>query len=360
MFLWDIIFWAMHSVGFFYKLYPTTFWNEGFGSWYGKMGYFFMGLCWLICLWGLFLDVLSFTVDFLNKKKYRSKSSEDEGEGELENASRRLLPQKALAFGGLGVVAGAAALGAHHGLNPQIYNVDIPLSKKYPSLKGMTITQLSDIHIGPVLKKDFLDDVVMKANKLKSDVIVITGDLIDGKVPQMESQLQALKELRAPMGVFYITGNHEYYWGGESWVEFVKSCEIETLINEHRILNFKGTDFVLAGVTDMKAARFVEDHRFDPEKSLAGAPKDLCRIMLAHRPKSCYEVQKFGADLQLSGHTHGGQGIPWKFVVGLVQPFLAGLYDYKGMWVYVNRGTGFWGPPARAGIKSEITKLTII
>lgn len=348
---WDLIFWSFHSVGFFYKMFPTPFWHTPLGTWIGRAGYFFMGLCWLLFVWGLFLDIMSWTVNYLNKKE----SAKDED----FDPSRRLLPQKALVFGGLGTVGAVSAIGVYHALTPKLYEVNIPLAKKFPGLKGLTITQISDIHIGPVLKKDFLETVVKRANAAKSDLIVITGDLIDGFVDQMRGELQSLKKLEAPMGVFYVTGNHEYYWGGEEWVEFVEAQGITALMNTHKILKYNGTDFCLAGITDMKAERFVTSHRSDPYKSLPIDNDDICKIMLAHRPKSCYQVQKVGAHLQLSGHTHGGQGIPWKFAVKLVQPFLAGLYDHKGMWVYVNRGTGFWGPPARAGIQSEITKLTI-
>ena len=352
MFIWDIIFWGFHSVGFFYRIFPSTFWHTPLGTWLGRCGYFFMGLCWLLVIWGILLDSLSWIVNFLNRRE----SQKDEN----FDPSRRLLPQKALAVGGLGAVGAVGAVGVYYALNPKLYEVDIPLAKKFPGLKGLTITQISDLHIGPVLKKDFLETVVAKANAAKSDIIVITGDLIDGIVSQMKGELEALSQLKAPMGVYYVTGNHEYYWGGQEWVEFVESKGIKALINSHELLKFKGTPFYLAGITDMKADRFLEEHRSDPYRSLPRLQDDICKIMLAHRPKSCYEVHKVGAHLQLSGHTHGGQGIPWKILVKIVQPFLAGLYNYKGMWVYVNRGTGFWGPPARAGIQSEVTKLTIV
>lgn len=352
MFLWDFLYWGFFLASISYRYWPTPWWNSPIGASLGRMTYLFIGLVWLICVWGLFLDLLYWLVNKAHKKEVK--------ENPDFNPSRRLLPQKALAYGGLGVVSGASLLGVYQGIFPKVYEVDIPLGEKFPGLRGMSITQLSDIHIGPSLKGDFLKRVVKKANALQSDLIVITGDLVDGLVSQLKDEMSPLKDLQAPMGVYYVTGNHEYYWGAKEWVEFVRSCQITPLMNSHRKLSYKGTPFYLAGVTDLRANRFLVEHASNPRGAFPSEAQDICKIMLAHRPKSCYEVVGTGTHLQLSGHTHGGQGIPWKFLVKVVQPFLAGLYHYKGMWLYVNRGTGFWGPPVRAGIQGEITKLTIV
>lgn len=302
--------------------------------------YVLMGMSWLLALI-LIIAKISKKIPF--KKKY-----EDD---------RRTFLKNKLGLGSIGLVISATTAGAIQALNPKVEKVNIKLPKKYRKLSGLKIVQLSDVHIGPTLKKDFFDYLVHTANSLNPDIIAITGDMIDGTVKGLASELEGLSHLRAKLGVYYITGNHEYYWNGNEWISFVKSKGIRVFENDSVELNYKGEKFLLGGVYDLKATRFNENHTCSPEKVFPES--DLYKILLAHQPNSCKLAEGLDINLQLSGHTHGGQGFPWNFVVGLVQPYLKGLYNHKGMDLYVNRGTGFWGPPYRLGIPGEISEITL-
>jgi predicted MPP superfamily phosphohydrolase len=179
----------------------------------------------------------------------------------------------------------------------------------------------------------------------------------------LANEVVPLKELEAPHGTFFVTGNHEYYSGVEQWIEQVDRLGFTVLLNEHRVLQKGSARVVLAGVTDTGAERFLESHRSDPKKALAGTPSDAVKVLLAHQPKSVYRSVDTDCHLQMSGHTHGGQNIMWAWMVAMTQPFIRGLHWYtngdRGTWVYVNSGTGYWGPPTRFGISSEITFLTL-
>jgi len=144
-----------------------------------------------------------------------------------------------------------------------------------------------------------------------------------------------------------------------SWLKHVKSLGFDPLIDEHRLIERGRAKMTIAGVTDYSAKQFLKTHESDPHKAIAGAPQNGVKILLAHQPQNIREASKAGFDLQLSGHTHGGQFIPWNFMTRLAQPYIAGLHRHKNTWIYVNRGTGYWGPPLRLGIKSEITLLTL-
>ena len=190
-------------------------------------------------------------------------------------------------------------------------------------------------------------------------MIAITGDLVDGSVQSLASRIEPIDNLKAEFGVFFITGNHEYYSGAEEWSAFLRSKGIEVLLNESRILKRNGAELGVAGVTDYHADRVIESHKTNPEKAISKIKHLDTKIVLAHQPGSIYGTSKAGFDLQLSGHTHAGQFFPWTLFVGLVQPYVQGLHLHKNTYIYVNRGTGYWGPPVRLGTTSEITLLTL-
>lgn len=230
------------------------------------------------------------------------------------------------------------------------------------SLDGFTIVQISDLHVGPTIKRDFLQVVVDRVNELDPDLIAITGDLVDGLPEKMRDEIAPLAELQAKHGAFYVTGNHEYYWDAPGWIEEVRRLGVVPLINEHRVLHPVGEafPFVVAGVTDYSARRSMPGHASDPVKALEGAPHHaVFKLLLAHQPKSIYDAARAQATLQLSGHTHGGQFYPWNLVVGLAHPFSVGLGLYEKTQIYVSRGTGYWGPPLRLGAPSEISKIIL-
>lgn len=202
--------------------------------------------------------------------------------------------------------------------------------------------------------------VVDTANGLNSDVIVLTGDLIDGDVEGLRPHTQLLSELDAPLGVYAVTGNHEYYSGAPGWIAEYERLGMHVLQNEHVILPYNHAQVLLAGVNDYDAGRFDSTWASDPQAAIEGAADDVgVKILLAHQPRSMQEAAKAGFDLQISGHTHGGQFWPWGYFVRLQQPFVAGLDQYENLQVYTSQGTGYWGPPMRLGARSEITQIRL-
>ncbi|QDC43838.1 metallophosphoesterase [Methylophilus medardicus] len=242
----------------------------------------------------------------------------------------------------------------------RVVNVTVPLSRLPVSLQGFRIVQISDIHVGPTIKQGYLARIVDQVNALEADLIAITGDLVDGRVHELSSHTQPLSALTSRHGSFFVTGNHEYYAGALAWIHEIERLGIKVLLNEHVALSHEGATLVLAGVTDFTAGQFYDDHHSDPQAAITGAPAHAPKILLAHQPRSAEAAEAAGFDLQLSGHTHGGQFWPWKYFVPLQQPYVAGLHRLQDLWVYVSRGTGYWGPPTRFGAPSEITCLTLV
>ena len=242
---------------------------------------------------------------------------------------------------------------------PAIRRVDVPIANLPPALVGLRIVQISDLHIGPTIKAPFVERVVARVNELQPDLIAFTGDLAAGPVDRLAPHTAALAELTAPLGVYFCTGNHEYYSGVESWTEQARRLGFDVLINELRQINYDGGRIALAGTTDFSAGELVPDHASDPAKALAASDGADVRILLAHQPRSIEAASQADCHLQLSGHTHGGQFVPWKYAIPLQQPYVAGLHKFRDTWIYVHRGTGYWGPPLRLGAPSEIALLTL-
>jgi predicted MPP superfamily phosphohydrolase len=243
----------------------------------------------------------------------------------------------------------------------RVRSIDIPITDLPEPLHGFSIAQITDIHVGPTIKRDYVDQIVDAVNELGADMIAVTGDLVDGSVTQLTSHTQPLSRLSARHGTFFVTGNHEYYSGATAWVAEVRRLGIFVLMNEHVVLEHEGAAVVVAGVTDYSAHYFDEGHKSDPAAAIDGAPSDAgVKLLLAHQPRSAFAAASAGFDLQLSGHTHGGQFFPWNLFVRLQQPFTAGLHRWGSLWVYISRGTGYWGPPKRLGAPSEITYLRLV
>ncbi len=238
--------------------------------------------------------------------------------------------------------------------------VDVSIAGLPEALHGFTIAQISDIHVGPTIRRRYVDAIVDAVNALEADMIAITGDLVDGTVAQLSSHTEPLARLAARHGSYFVTGNHEYYSGVGGWIVELRRLGLRVLMNEHVVLDHEGESVVVAGVTDYGAHHYDESHRSDPATALAGAPEAAVRLLLAHQPRSAFLAESAGFDLQLSGHTHGGQFWPWNFFVRMQQPFTAGLRRLGSLWVYTSRGTGYWGPPKRIGAPSEITHLRLV
>lgn len=269
--------------------------------------------------------------------------------------NRRTFLRKGFDYMALATAMGLSTKAMHGATYIDIEKVDIKLKNLKSSY---SIVQLSDVHIGGIIDQVSIKDVVEKTNALKPDLVVITGDLVDIALKYAMPALNELKGLKSEYGTYFIVGNHEYLHDFEEILMAVKSLGIRVLENESVYIGEEGKGFNLAGVYDHMGYR-LEHHEPDLEKALLNCDKNSPTVLLAHQPLFIKEV-KDGIDLMLSGHTHGGQIYPFKALVKIVQPYLAGLYQHnKQTQVYVNRGTGFWGPPMRLGSSSEITYIRV-
>jgi hypothetical protein len=242
----------------------------------------------------------------------------------------------------------------------RVVRVDVPLAGLPPQLEGFIIAQISDIHVGPTIKRDYVEAIVARVNSLEADMVAITGDLVDGSVRELSHHTEPLGSLASRHGTYFVTGNHEYYSGAHAWIREMRRLGANVLVNEHVVIEREGASLAVAGVTDYSAHHFDPSHRSDPGTALEGAPKDAVKLLLAHQPRTAQAAARAGVDLQLSGHTHGGQFWPWNLFVRMQQPFTAGLERLGRMWIYISRGTGYWGPPMRFGIPSEITRIRLV
>jgi predicted MPP superfamily phosphohydrolase len=255
----------------------------------------------------------------------------------------------------------ATVIGFFIARRPRVVEVTIPIANLAPALVGFSITQISDLHVGPTIKRAFVERIVARANALKSDVIAVTGDLVDGSVGDLAADTAPLQGLAARHGVYFVTGNHEYYSGEPAWTAELRRLGLIVLKNQHVILTHEGAALVLAGVDDFTAQHFDPAERSDPAAALRGADLTLRpRILLAHQPSTAPAAAAAGFDLQISGHTHGGQFWPWNLAVPYFQLFVSGSNRLRDLTVYVSRGTGYWGPPNRFIVPGEITRLRLV
>jgi predicted MPP superfamily phosphohydrolase len=261
----------------------------------------------------------------------------------------------------LGLSLAAMAIGFRGATRvPTVTEVEVPIDGLPRGLHGLKIAQISDLHIGATIRRAFVQKVVNRVNALTPDLIAMTGDIVDGPIDRLMPDFAPLMELKAPLGRYYVTGNHEYYWDAPGWIRSVGESGFSALVNSHAVVEREGHKIVVAGVLDLWATRNGGSEASDPSAALAGAPRDAAlKLLLAHQPKTALASAALGYDLQLSGHTHGGQFVPWTLAVRGIQPFVSGLHRVGKMWVYVNRGTGYWGPPVRLGASSEITLLRL-
>jgi uncharacterized protein len=320
----------------------------------------FRALAWVgsLCmgLWATFI-FFSVAVDILRLAAW--------GVRRVGTSARVDPARRSFLWGGIpaGVVwssAGIAGLGfaeAVHG--PEVKEFLVPIPKLPRALQGLTIAQISDLHVGPTIQRGYVDEVVRLTNALKPDLIVVTGDIADGSPAMIREHLQPFADLNSRLGTYYVTGNHEYYWGVEGWLESVKALGFVPLLNENRILSVDDAKILLAGVTDSAAGNFVSGHRSDATRASRSTVECQLRILLAHRPNNWSEAESLGFDLQLSGHTHGGQFFPWSVFMPLAYKYYRGLSRHGRMWIFVSSGTGYWGPAHRFAVPSEIALLRL-
>lgn len=260
------------------------------------------------------------------------------------------------------LVAAAAALATRNALRgPRDVRLEIELARWPRALDGYRIAQISDIHIGPALGRRFARRLVERVNALEADLVAVTGDLVDGRLARLEPEVAPFAELRGRDGVFFVTGNHDFYSGADDWTKHLTKLGIRVLRNEHLVIE-RGESkaaFVLAGVDDHRGTLAPGRGGEDLGRALAATPPNLPVVLLAHDPSTFKAAHRCGIDLQLSGHTHGGQIWPFRWLVRLAIPFVAGRYSRGEAELYVSCGTGFWGPPMRLGAPAEITEIVL-
>ena len=272
----------------------------------------------------------------------------------LHDPSRREAIARITGGVAVGVVAGQVALGVREVVaGPDVVEEEVALERLPAPLDGFSIVQLTDLHIGGTVGRAFIEDVVRRANAAAPDLIVLTGDLVDGSVAELRHAAAPLAELRAPHGVWSVTGNHEFYSGADAWVAHLATLGIRTLRNQRVPIERGGAGFDLAGVDD-------HSHGADVAAALAGRDPARAVVLLAHQPRQLRDAARHDVCLQLSGHTHGGQVWPWHYLVSLQQGGLvAGRYREGRTQLYVSRGTGHWGPPMRVAAPAEITRIVL-
>ncbi|QSZ40680.1 metallophosphoesterase [Sulfurimonas aquatica] len=268
---------------------------------------------------------------------------------------RRKFFKRSLDASSLLAASSLSAKAIYNARTIELEKVEIKIKKLNKEYK---IIQLSDIHIGGLIDKNFINILVKRVNATNPDLVVITGDLVDIEISKAQAAMDELKKLDSKYGTFFIVGNHEYFHNIEKIIQSVKSIGIRVLENENVYIGKENEGFNLAGVYDVfgyRSLTFIPDL----ESALKGK-KDAPTVLLAHQPKYIDEVQE-GVDLMLSGHTHGGQLYPFRFLVKVVQPYISGLHQHnENLQIYVNKGTGFWGPPMRLGASAEISEIRLL
>jgi predicted MPP superfamily phosphohydrolase len=242
---------------------------------------------------------------------------------------------------------------------PKIVAVDVPINSLHNSLKDFKIAQISDLHIGPTIKSRYVNNVIKKTNSMNPDLIVITGDLVDSHTETIKKHLVYLKDLKAKYGVYYVTGNHEYYWGIQSLLPELEKVGLKILSNSNQILEINDAKILLAGIPDPMAGYLSAAHRPDITKACETNLLTDIKILLSHRPDPYKEADSAGFDIMFSGHTHAGQFFPFSLLIPIAHKYYRGLNRSNNLWIYVNPGTGYWGPANRFGIASEITLATL-
>jgi uncharacterized protein len=271
---------------------------------------------------------------------------------------RRLFIARSLAVAGGVATAGVVGFGTTQALgDPVVKRVPVTLGKLDQRLSGYRIAVVSDIHLGPLLGRGHTERIVRMINEQEVDLVAVVGDLVDGTVDELGEAAAPLRDLVSTHGSFFVTGNHEYYSGVEPWLAELERLGVAPLRNERLRIERAGASFDLAGVNDVTGEAFRDGPDF--ARALDGRDTSTPVVLLAHQPVQVHQAAKHGVDLQLSGHTHGGQMFPFHLAVGLQQPVRSGLATVDGTQVYTSNGAGFWGPPVRVGAAPDITVVEL-
>ena len=354
-----IVTWSCIALLAALPIIPIMLRSKGFENevvdWFSWAGYLSLGFFVLTFLAVVTKDLIYLTIGLLTKITAAVGSPSAPTDPSRRDFIQKILSISIVTTTSVSTIAGlyAARKGA------RIMKTTVPIRGLDKDLSGMTIAQVSDLHVGPTIKKGYVEEVVEQVNRLNPDIIAITGDLVDGSVEYLSKHVEPIKDLHANIGKYFVTGNHEYYSGVDQWLDKTDDYGLTNLIDSHEIITKGSGSITLGGVTDYRSSSIKPEHKSDPEKAFYGAPENIPKILLAHQPWSIFDAHKTGADLQLSGHTHGGQFWPFVYAVRMANPYTSGLHDHDGTWIYVNRGTGYWGPPMRLGVESEITLVKL-
>jgi predicted MPP superfamily phosphohydrolase len=250
---------------------------------------------------------------------------------------------------GVGMVSALSA--------PDVKRLTVPLRRLDPAFAGFRITVVSDIHLGPILGRSHTERLVRMINETEPDLVAMVGDLADGTVAELGHAAEPLRDLVSREGTFFVTGNHEYYSGHQQWITELDRLGLHYLRNDRTRITRGGAGLDLAGVTDVTGESFDDGPDFGA--ALRGRDAADPVVLLAHQPVQVESAARAGVDLQLSGHTHGGQIYPFHHIVSLQQPSVSGLSKVDDTWLYVTNGAGFWGPPVRIGAPPDITVIEL-
>lgn len=278
---------------------------------------------------------------------------------ETEAVNRRVFLARASAVTAGAASVGLVGVGMANALGPpDVLRVPVRLRALDPAFNGYRIAVVSDIHLGPLSGRAHTERIVRMINATEPDLVAIVGDLVDGTVGELGHAAEPLRDLASRDGAFFVTGNHEYFVDDPfSWLRELERLGVAPLRNEHTVIRRGGSAFDLAGVNDVVGESRSDGPDFDRALSVLDPSRPT--VLLAHQPVQVQEAAERGVDLQLSGHTHGGQMWPFHYVVGAIQPSLAGLSTVGDTQLYVTRGAGFWGPPVRVGARPDITVITL-
>ena len=263
------------------------------------------------------------------------------------------------------IVGGIAGVGSIWGMSqalkePVIKRVEIKIEGLPERLKGFRMAQITDLHVGSMITGKFVERVTKKIQKLNADMLFFTGDAADGSVQSYGKHLNSLAEIKPKYGKYFVTGNHEYYSDMNGWLNLIEGLGFKILVNESQNIIVNDATIMITGIPDRSGRHFSSFHKTDMEKAVGGMNSSDLKILLAHQPGDVEHATKYEFDLQLSGHTHGGQYFPFSLLVQMAHPFLKGLHKRENTWVYINQGTGYWGPPLRIGTEPEITEIVLV